>query len=147
MDIGQIVKELAPCGIDCSRCSSFEGGEIRKNSQALLENLGNFEAFASKISEFVPAMKNYSNFREILEFFSAASCKGCRNGGGKNSSCSAKECFKEKNVDFCFQCDEYPCGRNRYNPDLSAKWLSNNDCMKDNGIESFYLRQKEKPRY
>lgn len=33
-------------------------------------------------------------------------CPGCRR---KNGDCSAKKCCSEKGLQFCFECDEYPC--------------------------------------
>ncbi|RJQ29290.1 MAG: DUF3795 domain-containing protein [Peptococcaceae bacterium] len=142
-----ILKELAPCGLDCFRCASYSQGEIKKLSTELLDALGNFEKVAARLAGFVPALKNYPEFKEVLVFLTRGSCSGCRAGGGQFPLCSARNCFKEKGVDFCFQCDEYPCARNKYDPELTARWRKMNDRMKEAGVEKFYEEQKGQPRY
>jgi len=147
MDYQVILKELAPCGLDCSRCSSYNEGEVKKLSTELLDTLGNYERVAARLAGFVPALQHYPEFKEVLVFFTRGSCPGCRSGGGQFPPCSARSCFKEKGVDFCFQCDEYPCARNEYDPGLMTLWRKMNDRMKEVGVEKFYEEQKEKPRY
>ena len=61
--------------------------------------------------------------------------------------CAARTCFAEKGVDFCFQCDEYPCSRNSYPDLLARKWRANNERMKEVGVEAFYEESLQHPRY
>ncbi|GBF31967.1 hypothetical protein DCCM_0157 [Desulfocucumis palustris] len=143
----EILTSLAPCGLDCSRCHGFAGGEIKKLSEQLIEALGDFQSVADKLSSFMPVMQNYRQFREMLDFFTLAGCAGCRSGKAQFPLCAAKSCFKEKGVDFCFQCDEYPCGRNRYDAPLHERWRRINDRMKEVGVEVYYEEQKKRPRY
>jgi len=42
-------------------------------------------------------------------------------GGSQLPFCAARNRFKEKGVDFCFRCEEYPCGRNQYPPNLEKR--------------------------
>lgn len=142
-----ILKELAPCGLDCSRCARYKDGEIRRLAAELIERLEGFEKVAPKIGDFIPALKNYPQFQDILTFFTQADCTGCRYGESPFPLCAAKTCFREKGVDFCFQCDEYPCERNRFHPELDSHWRYSNDRMKEIGIEAYYHEQKTKPRY
>lgn len=147
MDHEQITRELAPCGNDCSRCASFADGKIKKLSVELLSELGNFAVLAEKMSSFNPVFRGYGQFTELLEHFTKGNCTGCRNGESGYPSCSARKCHKEQGVDFCFQCSEYPCSRNTYDPALAAKWRANNDEMKASGIPEFYGKQKHAKRY
>lgn len=146
-DYRTILQELAPCGLDCSRCSSYNEGNTKKLSTALLDVLGNYERVAARLAGFVPVLKNYPEFKEVLVFFTQGSCPGCRPGGGQFPPCAARNCFREKGVDFCFQCDEYPCTRNKYDPGLTARWRRMNDRMKEVGVEQFYREQKGQSRY
>lgn len=60
--------------------------------------------------------------------------------------CKAATCHKEKGVDFCFQCNEYPCD----NPTLGAltnRWKKRNDRMREIGVMEFYREQERLPRY
>lgn len=42
-------------------------------------------------------------------------CTGCRKGEGDcpviGGACETYLCAKQKKVDFCYECDEYPCSR------------------------------------
>ncbi|WP_432409567.1 DUF3795 domain-containing protein [Wukongibacter sp. M2B1] len=147
MSYEMAVKELAPCGIDCSRCVAYENGDIVNLSKELKEKLINFEKFAKKMEKLVPAFKDYEGFINILDHFSKGKCHGCRNGDALNTACATKDCHKIEKVDFCFQCGNYPCSNNSYNDDLYDKWKSNNDKMKNNGVEVFYDSQKKRTRY
>ena len=143
----QIIKEIAPCGIDCSRCVSYIDGDIAKLCQSLLDHLSGFEKMAGMMKNFEPLFNNYENFIALLTHFSKASCPGCRNGAIGNTMCAAKDCHKTEQVDFCFQCPHYPCTKNHFNDKLHHKWLANNNAMKENGVEAFYTKQKSLPRY
>lgn len=147
MSYERAVKELAPCGIDCSRCVAYKEGEVVKLSYQLIEKLINFERMAKKMESFVPAFKDYDSFLNVLEHFSKGQCAGCRYGEAMNPACAAKDCHKDEQVDFCFQCNQYPCTNNNFNEDIYNKWKGNNDLMKEEGIEAFYIKQKEKTRY
>ncbi|MCX7711202.1 MAG: DUF3795 domain-containing protein [Clostridia bacterium] len=76
----------APCGLDCFNCELYEENldEVKRKKFA--------EAFS--LSE------------------EKVACKGCRAQGGCRlhwGNCDMLDCVKEKNVDFCFQCSEFPC--------------------------------------
>jgi len=82
-------KELtAPCGLDCFNCQIHE------------DNLT--EGFALMMSEKTGVP---------LE---AISCKGCRQQDGAHwhlppEGCTTLICAKEKGVDLCCDCDDFPC--------------------------------------
>jgi len=140
-------KEFGACGIDCSRCVSMKNGQVQRLSQELKAALTNFEKKAPIFAGFAPALAGYESFSAVLDFLSEGSCEGCRSGKCHTPGCSAKDCHREQGVDFCFQCKEYPCSRNQYDPSLEQKWRSNNDCMKAEGIEAFCQKSKSQPRY
>jgi hypothetical protein len=142
-----ILFDLAPCGLDCSRCVSYKFGRVKEISKELAEHLQNFAARAEKMSAFVPVLKEYNTFEETLKFLMNGDCNGCRKGDGKYPECAAKTCAKEQNVDFCFQCEEFPCKRNQYPEALEKRWIANNMRMKEVGVKQYYSEQKSKPRY
>ena len=82
-------KELtAPCGLDCFNCGIHE------------DNLTN--DFAQMIHEKVGVPKDQ------------IPCKGCRQQEGNHfhippDGCATLNCVKEKGVDFCCNCDDFPC--------------------------------------
>jgi len=141
----EILEVLAPCGLDCSCCYAYEKGKIKEWSSKLLSYLEGFDELAMDLKKFVPAFKNYAIFKEILEHFSKSDCKGCRNSSFHG--CAVKGCCSEKKIDFCFQCDEYPCDKNGFSNNLYEKWRRANDEMKKIGIEQYYEKRKKEAYY
>ncbi len=79
-------KLVAPCGLDCGNCEFY----LSKNNKDILDYL---------VSKGIP--------KDILP------CNGCRNIEGKcpivQSDCATYNCTKSKDVEFCFDCNEFPC--------------------------------------
>jgi hypothetical protein len=142
-----VVERLAPCGIDCERCIMYADGRVRRHAGALAEALRGFENMAPRVADRLPSLAHYTEFGAILELLAGASCTGCRNGGGSLPFCAARTCYKEQGVDFCAHCSEYPCDRNSYPENLSLRWRSCNDRIRDVGVEQYYRESLERPRY
>ncbi len=79
-----------------------------------------------------------------------ASCFGCRSDHNAVfcSGCVIKNCAKEKEVDYCFNCDEYPCEAVEDFQKDSAPHHSvitvNSESMKKTGIEQWLETQKKR---
>lgn len=147
MKYEEIINVLAPCGLDCQKCILFEDGEIKKKSEKLQKLLEGFNKYAERFANMMPVFKEYPSFEKILNFFSTGDCQGCREGEGKNSPCNVRNCSQEKGIDFCFQCDEFPCNKHYLNQFVVKKWLEINKMMLDIGVENYYEQIKDKPRY
>ena len=81
-------KLTAPCGIDCFNCELYE-----KNIT---------EKFKAMLSQKLKIDKQ------------KISCKGCRAQQGHiivYPSCKTYECVKAKGVEFCFECQDFPCSK------------------------------------
>ncbi|UCG78502.1 MAG: DUF3795 domain-containing protein [Nitrospirota bacterium] len=79
---------VAPCGLDCFNCEIYE------------ENL------TEKISDLINSKLGVA--REEIP------CKGCRQQDGKHyhlpeDGCATLNCVKEKGVEICCDCGEFPC--------------------------------------
>jgi len=143
----KVVNRLAPCGIDCERCVRYDKGTVKRLATELGAALEGFERMAARSVDRVPALKDYDRFAEILGFFRGSDCPGCREQGCPLPICAARDCYREKGVDFCFQCDEYPCERNQYPQIMVERWRAVNDRMREVGPEQYYRESLEKPRY
>ena len=53
----------------------------------------------------------------------------------------------KKGVDFCFQCDEFPCEKTNLDSGLKYRWIQMNNQMKEIGIESYFQETADLPRY
>jgi len=82
-------KIIAPCGIDCFNCEMFEDNVT--------------EEFQARLSAMTKIPKE------------KISCEGCNDGNiclflkMQGKRCKTVDCVKEKGVDYCFQCDTFPC--------------------------------------
>jgi hypothetical protein len=147
MDYSDVKSRLAPCGLDCSRCADYVLGEIKDISTRLVELLGNYSRVAMMKKEANPVFEYYRQFDDVLKEFSSAGCTGCRGAHVLCPiECSARFCHKDNNVDFCFQCAQYPCDK-QFSGKLKDRWLSINDRMKEIGPVAYYEEQAKQPRY
>jgi len=110
------IERFGYCGIDCDACNKhskeIREGAIRLKAgiDAKIETAGD-----AKIKSRILELKNYKEFYELLEWFATqigfnetGDCVKCRNGGGR-SICKIRDCAKEKDIDFCRNCGDYPC--------------------------------------
>lgn len=147
MEYKDILEILAPCGLNCRKCFAFSEGKISMLSKKLQELLGAFDRYAERFSVFLPVFKNYPSFKELLAYFTQSDCKGCRSGTCKYPNCGVITCYQKKGVDFCFQCDEFPCEKTNFDSDLKYRWIQMNNWMKEMGVESYFQEIADLPRY
>ena len=91
MDTNEAKRMTSPCGLPCFHCPAhlaMTNPEIRK---MLVKTFG------------LPEEK--------------AACEGCRPQEGRikllnpDEQCKIFQCVSAKNIDFCNECDDFPCGR------------------------------------
>lgn len=80
-------KLTSPCGLDCFNCEMYQ-------ENITVQQLKTISALTGKPPEIIP-------------------CKGCREQGGCSflTGCATLACIKSKQVDFCFQCGDFPCNK------------------------------------
>lgn len=144
-----IKDRIAPCGLHCGKCFAYVYGDIHEASVKLRKDLGNFEPYAKRFSLFVdPVFDKYCAFHSMLDYFAEAQCKGCRQEQCKfYSNCKVRSCTKERNVDFCYQCPEFPCENTGLDENLYKRHVEINKRIKEVGLETYYEEIKDKPRY
>jgi len=147
MDYSEIKKILAPCGLNCMKCQGYAGGDIKRHASELKRLLGSFDSYAERFAKFLPVFKNYPAFKELLDQFSQADCAGCRQGDCKYPNCGVAPCSRQKSIDFCFQCAEFPCEKSNFDSNLHERWIAMNKRMKDIGVEAYFEETKDQPRY
>ncbi len=147
MDRKDILNDLAPCGLSCRKCFAFQEGDIGRHSRELAALLGNFDIYAERFSAFLPAFKEYPAFKRLLTYLGSADCEGCRKGTCKWPDCGVQACYRDKGVDFCFECDEFPCDRTHFDEHLQRRWVDMQNRMKSIGVAAYYEEAKGLPRY
>lgn len=145
-----ILKKLAPCSLMCHTCSAYCNGVICENSKTLLQYLDGIKEFYEK--HIPDAVESYENFEDVLRMYSAGPCSGCRStehNGCSIEGCFLLECTKNHNIDFCGECDEFPCKKTLklFEEEVYKQWLEGNQKIRDYGVESFWESNSENPHY
>jgi hypothetical protein len=136
MEYDEVKSRLAPCGLHCGKCYAFVDGDIKKLSNQLKDSLGDFDVYASRFTE------------ELLFYFASVDCKGCRNEKCKiYKDCKVRDCFEKKEIDYCFQCSDFPCNNTGFDQHLQKRSVDINNRMRVIGVENYYNEIKDKPRY
>jgi len=145
-----LLNKLAPCGLSCEKCFAYKESDIKKYSIALRNSLGYFNKHANRFSELLnePVFNLYPDFKTHLDYFADTNCEGCRKNTCKLfKGCRVRVCSKEKKVDFCFQCFDFPCKQTGFDENLEKRWFKNNILIREIGLKSYYKRSKNIPRY
>jgi hypothetical protein len=144
----EMIAVVSPCGLDCARCIALVGGGAQKHAIALQETLGpSFERWADRFAEYAPALKKYRDFREVLDLFAGVDCIGCRDRKPEGTRCSIIRCFRDKGVDFCFECGEFPCDPEGIDGDLKERWIETGKRIREIGLEAWYEDMRKRHRY
>jgi hypothetical protein len=146
-DYEEILRDLAPCGLSCRKCFANTKGDIATLSTQLQEKLGGFGVYAERFSGFLTVFKDYAAFEVLLSYLAEGHCDGCRQGTCLYPNCGVCTCYGDKGVDFCFQCDEFPCDKTNFDPHLERRWRLMNERMREIGVEAYYEETKDLPRY
>ena len=150
MTTEQIKGAIAPCGLNCEKCFAHVDGDIRKYSLKLKENLGNFDLYAKRFETLLgdPIFKKYPDFKVMLDYFASEHCTGCRNEQCRMfKDCGVRKCHQEKQIDFCYLCDEFPCKKTNFDEDLYKRWVMINEKIKETGIEELYEKSRSRQLY
>src|SRR5208337_1509931 len=106
-----IVSNLGACGISCRKCGVYREGDICYHSNELLSLLGSLDTSAatSERAQQQQGYNHYAEFQEILQRLAEPTCEGCRHGGPTPGNCRIVTCVRERGLDFCHECSEFPC--------------------------------------
>lgn len=146
----EILKQIAPCSLMCHTCAAYENGVICASSRQLLKYMDGMGEFFRKHAPH--ALDNHQNLEDELKKYAQGKCPGCRNNRDCTcsiSGCYIPECTKQHKVDFCGECEEFPCNAMTkvFEAEVYNQWLSGNKEIKDRGIETYWENNKEKPHY
>jgi hypothetical protein len=114
----------------------------------LRDRLGpNFAAYAKRFEAMNPVFAGYPAFAELLDFLAEGTCTGCREQGCLFQACKVPGCARKHGVDYCFECEKFPCDEHGMPDRLSELWRTNNENMRERGVAKWYRELKDKPRY
>ena len=150
MERDEILKKVAPCSLMCHTCSAYCNGVICESSKTLLQYLVGIKEFYQK--HIPDAVESYRNFEEVLHMYSAGPCSGCRStehNGCSIEGCFLLQCTKNHGIDFCGECDEFPCKKTTelFEEQVYKQWLEGNQKIREHGIKFFWENHSEDPHY
>jgi len=150
MDYDFIKSRLGPCGLHCGKCFAFIDGDIKNYSNKLKDSLGDFGTYANRFVDLInePVFNKYRDFNELLTYFASVECAGCRKERCKIfKDCKVRDCHERKNVDFCFECSDFPCNNTGFDQHLEKRSIDINIKMREIGVQEYYNEIKDKSRY
>jgi hypothetical protein len=145
-----IIDKFGPCGLLCEKCFAYNNGQIKLHAEQLKNNLGDFDNYAKRFVTLLdePVFDKYAGFKEFLNLLSSSNCQGCRKQECHLfKACKVRHCYKDKEVDYCYQCEDFPCNNTGFDDNLTQRWLSINHKIRKIGLESYYNEIKDQPRY
>jgi hypothetical protein len=94
-----------------------------------------------EIIHLIPGSDGFWSFLQSMA--EQGVCTSCREGGG-NPGCAVRICAKEKNVEMCALCENYPC-------ELFARYFKgypvlehDNDLLRREGFDAWLKLQNER---
>lgn len=161
MEKGKLLQYVAPCSLLCYACGSFKDGPVSECARRLHTY---WEGYCEFRSRYLPEESRsawhteFKAFDDTLQYLGGASCPGCRNNPPSNKGtwgclegCVPQACVKEHGVDFCAECDEFPCQKAKdfftTHENLVDEWESGNRRIKEVGAEAYFEEKKDISHY
>ena len=142
----EILRAVAPCALCCHTCPGCKDGIIAKTAAVLHRYFEGYYEFQVKnfSEDWQPSTQKTKEFYDKLGKYSKPACHGCRdNTHGKCciKGCFILECTQQHGVDFCAECQEFPCTRiydgNVFRDEFIADWQARNERINKVGIEQY----------
>ena len=112
-------QKIAICGLDCGNCDIYNAS----NNPEIAHQL---------VKQFQGAWEDVK-----AEDFH---CNGCRSNKTQcwTPDCWIRECcVNNKNLEYCYECQEFPCDRDMYSTDYDPKIKAFARCIKEDGVDQF----------
>jgi hypothetical protein len=99
------------CGVDGRTCARWHGFTQFRKLARLLAEIADGHGFQHWMPEGVPEF-DYAEFRKGLDFYGSDDtwlvCRKCCRGGD-GPACRIRNCCRQRGVELCFECGDFPC--------------------------------------
>lgn len=131
----------------CARCAYHRGlfVEPAKRLVELAQRYQSLRLIAGNIKTF-----DFDDFLKGLEWLASQdkACKGCKLGGGWSwwPDCPVRTCCAEKQLDFCYLCQDFPCEKLTTGPlkERLLQVIEANRQIQQHGLERWVQELKGK---
>ncbi|MBN2187648.1 MAG: DUF3795 domain-containing protein [Dehalococcoidia bacterium] len=131
---------IAYCGLYCGDCINYKG-EIADMARDLRKKLrqAEFDRVSQGLSGFFKEFKNYAQCYEVLGAMVRLRCRRTCRGGGGPPVCKIRVCCQKKNIQGCWECDEFKtCEKLDFLKLIHEDaHIKNLDKLKKQGIDKF----------
>lgn len=132
-------KYVAYRGLYCGHC--YSRTHIVPTAKVLREQMR-----AQGFERFGPYMKDFEAFWRFMNtLIDAEGCPGCRQEGG-SPFCAVRTCAREKKLEACPLCSDYPCDKLSWLDTSEAYPMlkSDNQLMREKGFAAWRDMQEER---
>ena len=132
------LKLVTYCGLYCNLCSKRR--RIPRQASALRASMANegYEFWGQEL----PGFNEFWGFLTGLCDPDKA-CPGCRQGGGP-PFCGIRKCARQRGVEICAFCEEYPCKRVLEIAKGYPTLIADGQRMREIGIEAWIQEQEKR---
>jgi len=135
------LRHVAYCGLYCGLCA--QRGRIPQQAHQLQQTLRE-EGF-DDFYQYVPEMKEaFPPFWQFLQKLAEFDCT-CRTSGGP-PDCKIRQCAKQKSIEVCTQCKEYPCTLIQALAEHYPTIIQDGKRLQKIGLEKWVKEQEERAR-
>jgi len=93
------------CGLYCENCAVK--AKVEPAAKILYDEM--IKAGFEEVISFIPGGEGFWSFLKGMT--DDGICVSCRDGSGGNPNCAVRICAKERDIEMCAFCKEYPCER------------------------------------
>jgi len=124
------------CGLYCENCSVK--AKVAPAAKKLYDEM--LKAGFEDVIQHIPGGDGFWPFLKGMA--EEGICVSCQEGGG-DPSCAIRICAKEKAVEMCALCDDYPCGK--FDAFMGfGICKKDNDLLREQGMEAWAKLQDER---
>ena len=128
------------CGLYCGLCAEIN--RIPRIAQDLRDTMKK-EGY-DQWGQNLPGFKEFWSFLNNL--IESKTTRSCREGTCGAPFCSIRKCAREKNVDICIYCEDYPCNRIDGIAQGYPTLLTDGKRLKDIGVDAWIVEQEQRAK-
>ena len=131
------LRNVTYCGLYCGLCSM--GGRVPEQAAALRDTLR--KDGAEGWGQQVPG---FPEFWSYLETLAGGPTCSCREGECGPPFCAIRKCARERGIDVCAFCEDYPCGRILGLAKGYVTMIADGARMKEIGLDRWIEEQEQR---
>ena len=125
------------CGLYCEHCAVK--AKITPAANTLYQEM--VQAGFADVIDYIPGGSGFWPFLESMA--SGGLCASCKEGGG-DPGCAIRICAREKGMEMCALCTEYPCLKFETFFQGYVECKQDNEILRTQGMEAWIVLQDDR---